>query len=277
MCAETANEFSFTTGLIRSMVVDSLKRDWVRTKRPCSMNNEPMPWSRRCFLWERKEPRWRGTYGIWVEEKLKARLQLGMKVRERSVVVNGRVVCSKGGWSLVTTDSELRHSDTTLCDRFFGRDPQSTPEVLPPTFWKRHSWHGRCLPYVYDRDDDYSSCYDPSSNYDCYPPDSDPSWSPQHHHQSSIQSNRLAHHEENHEPERPSHTANTISTLPKHHSQNILRVLLADDGQAVFMIRIPWSGLSGTPEKLIHSSSTVILLFASLQSWLGLGHSSLFL
>ena len=57
--------------------------------------------------------------------------------------------------------------------------------------------------------------------------------------QSSTQTNRLAHHEENHEPERPSHTANTISTLQKHHSLNILRVLLADDGQAVSMIRIP--------------------------------------
>ena len=129
---------------------------------------------------------------------------------------------------------------------------------------------------VWPLDDDYSSDYDLPLITTAVPQAlTAPDRSPQHHHQSSFQPNRLAHHEEspphpnhsayhkeNHEPERPSHTANTIATLQRYHSQNIL--LLADDGQAVSMIRIPWSGLSGTQKSMIHSSSTVILLFHSL-------------
>ena len=206
------------------------------------------------------------TYDIWVEEKLRARLQLGMKVRERSVVVNGRIGDGLSGSSLRVT---------SLCVTGFRQRP-STPEVLPPTFWKRPSWHG-CLPYAYDHGLMIISLATILPLITTAIPQTLTALDPLNIIIISIQPNRLAHHEENHEPERPSHTANTISTLQKHHSQNIFRVLLADDGQAVSMIRIPWSGLSGTPEKLIHSSSTVILLFASLQSWLGLGHSSLFL
>ena len=42
---------------------NSLKRDWVSTERPCSKNNEPMPWARRWLLWERREAgsRWGRT------------------------------------------------------------------------------------------------------------------------------------------------------------------------------------------------------------------------
>ena len=87
---------------------NSLKRDWVSTVRPCSKNNEPMPWARRWLLWERREAgsRWGGTSWHMSRGKLRAQLQLGMKVRERSVVVNERDVCCMvicKVWSRLTT------------------------------------------------------------------------------------------------------------------------------------------------------------------------------
>ena len=65
MCiyTETANVILLTTGPIRSMVIGFFKKRLgnLGTKRPCNKNNEPMPRARQCLLWERKEPRWRGT------------------------------------------------------------------------------------------------------------------------------------------------------------------------------------------------------------------------
>ena len=79
---------------------NSLKRDWVSTVRPCSKNNEPMPWARRWLLWERREAgsRWGRTSWHMSRGKLRAQLQLGMKVRERSVVLVG--LCGKLCWGL---------------------------------------------------------------------------------------------------------------------------------------------------------------------------------
>ena len=211
----------FTTRKMRSMVAEFFKETgWARKGLAVRITNQCHEPDGDYFESGESQGQGEELHGIWVEEKLRVELQLGKKVRERSVVVNERDVCCMvicKVWSWLTT-AQWHHFVWQVFRQRPVRIP--VPHILKTAFI---AWHLLVISLT-------STILPIKVHLNTLAT----AWnSPPH-------PNHSAHHEENHETERPSHTANTISTLQTYHSQNIL--LLTDDGQAVSMIRIPWSG-----------------------------------
>ena len=138
-------------------------------------------------------------------------------------------------------DWATAQSHHLVCDGFFGRDPPGYGIKVSGSLYRSPQRRGH-----------HQSSSQPNRLA--------------HHGESPSHPNHSAHHEEYYELERPSHTANTISTLQKYHSQKLMTVVkpYPDSDTMKWLVRD-----TKKHDSLFFHCNTILLL------WLGFIQSSL--